>query len=301
MKSKSRIREAVKRLNPIDDLMFKKMSEDSEFCQEILRVILGDSRLTVIESISQWMGTNLQGRSVVIDAKCITGDGRQIIVEVQKRDDDDHQRRVRYESSIVTTNITDPSTLFKNVPDVCAVFISKFDVFNGNHTIYHVDRVVREIGKVVYNGFEEIYVNAAVDDGSDVSELMKVFVEDGAYNERFPKTSEIKRRYKETEEGVNIMKTSFDIIMDEILDELRGEVRDEIRGEVRDEIRGEVRDEIRGEMRDEIRGEVQDEEKKHTQLNNIKSLMETLKFSSKEAMDALKIPPVERQYYIANL
>lgn len=80
-----------------------------------------------------------------------------------------------------------------------------FDIFEGNHSLYHVDRVIRETGKVVDNGFEEVYVNAKVTDGSEVSELMEVFVDDTAYNSKFPVTSGSKRRYKTTEEGQQVM------------------------------------------------------------------------------------------------
>ena len=136
--------EEARALNPIDDLMFRKMAEDVGFCEEILRVILEDNELKVLETIPQWTGTNLQGRSVILDAKCVKSDGRQVNIEVQKEDDDDHQRRVRYNGAILTTNISEPGTKFKNVPDVCIVFISKFDIFKGKSPIYHVDRVVRE-------------------------------------------------------------------------------------------------------------------------------------------------------------
>ena len=205
MSNKAKIREEAKKLNPIDDLMFRKMAEDKEFCQEILRVILEDDKLIVLESVPQWNGTNLQGRSVILDAKCIKGNGTQVDIEVQKADDDDHQRRVRYNGAILTTNIADPGTKFEKVPDVCVVFISKFDIFEGNFPLYHVDRVVRETGKIVNNGFEEVYVNTKIKDDSEVSELMKVFVDDNAYNSKFPKTSDIKHRYKETEGGLNVM------------------------------------------------------------------------------------------------
>jgi predicted transposase/invertase (TIGR01784 family) len=205
MSNKAKIREDAKKLNPIDDPMFRKMAEDKEFCEEILRVILEDDALTVAESIPQWTGTNLQGRSVILDAKCVRGDGSQVDIEVQKADDDDHQRRVRYNGAILTTNISDPGIKFENVPDVTVVFISKFDMFDSNFPLYHVDRVVRETGKTVDNGFEEVYVNTKVKDGSEVSELMEVFVTDDAYNSKFPKTSDGKRRYKETESGVNTM------------------------------------------------------------------------------------------------
>jgi hypothetical protein len=205
MSNKAKIREEAQKLNPIDDLMFCKMAEDKGFCEEILRVILNDDQLVVLESIPQWTGKNLQGRSVILDAKCISGDGIHIDIEVQKADNDDHQRRVRYNGSILTTNITDPSTDFKDVPDVCVVFISKFDIFEGNRPLYHVDRVVRETGKIVDNGFKEVYVNTKIKDDSEVSELMEVFVNDSAYNSKFPKTSNGKRIYKETEGGLNIM------------------------------------------------------------------------------------------------
>ena len=107
MSKRLKIRDEAKKLNPIDDLMFRTMAEDKEFCQEILRVILQDEKLIVLESTAQYAGTNPQGRSVILDAK------------------------------------------FENVPDVCVVFISKFDIFNGNRSLYHVDRIIRETGENV--------------------------------------------------------------------------------------------------------------------------------------------------------
>lgn len=63
MSNKAKIREEAKKLNPIDDLMFRTMAEDKAFCEEILRVILSDPALTVLESTPQYAGTNPQGRA----------------------------------------------------------------------------------------------------------------------------------------------------------------------------------------------------------------------------------------------
>ena len=41
------------------------------------------------------------------------------------------------------------------------------------------------------------------------------------------------------------------------------------------------------------------EEKKNTLLENIRSLMETTKWSAKQAMDALKVPADEQKKYLA--
>ncbi len=206
MSNKARIREEAKKLLPIDDVMFSKMAEDINFCQEILQVIMNDSQLVVIRNQPQLHVINLQGRSVILDAHCVLSDKRSIDIEVQKAADDNHQKRVRYNGALLTSNITDPGIKFEKIPDVCVIFISKFDMFGDGLPLYHVDCVVRETGRTVDNGFEEIYVNAAIDDGSDVSELMKIFTSETAYNtKKFPFTSANKYRYKETEDGIQAM------------------------------------------------------------------------------------------------
>ncbi len=226
MSNKAKIREEVKKLVPIDDVMFRKMAEDKDFCQEILRVIVGDPELIVITHNPQKMVSNLQGRSVILDAHCVLVEGREIDIEVQKANDDNHQKRVRYNGAVLTANITEPGTKFEKVPNVCVIFISRFDMFKDGLSLYHVDRVIRENGRVVDNGFEEIYVNAAVNDGTDVAELMEVFISENVYNnEKFPLTSAGKHRYRETEEGQNVMC--------EIVEKIKLEAKQEGRAEER--------------------------------------------------------------------
>ena len=221
----AKIRADAMKLNPIDDALFIKMAEKLDFCQEILRVFLGDNQLIVLECIPQNIVKNLQGRSCILDLKCRLASGKIVHIEVQKADDDDHQRRVRYNSSLLTANIVDPGAKFRDIPDVISVFISKFDVFKQGKAIYHVERIIKETGQTVYNGTQEIYINAEVDDASDIARLMKGFVENNYYDEKFPATSERKRIFKTTEEGVNEMC--------EIIERNRAEARAEGRAEGR--------------------------------------------------------------------
>ena len=212
----------VRRMNPIDDDFLRKMAENKDFCQEVIQTILEEPHLVVAEVKSQDAIKNLQGRSVVLDAHCVTRDGKHINVEVQKSDDDDHQKRVRYNAACVTANITDTGSKFENVPAVCVIYITKNYFLKKGKTTYHIDRVIRETGDVVYNGFSEIYVNAYVKDGSPTSELMSIFTEDDAYDDRkFPATSQRKRYFKEDEKGVGEMCA----IMQEVKEEGREEGR----------------------------------------------------------------------------
>ena len=79
---------------------------------------------------------------------------------------------------------------------------------------------MKETGKVVHNGLTEIYVNTAVDDGTDTAELMKIFVQDDSYDmEKFPHVSQQKRYLKEDQEGVRTMTG----VMEKMLSEERAE------------------------------------------------------------------------------
>jgi predicted transposase/invertase (TIGR01784 family) len=87
-----------------------------------------------VEVIPQNAIRNLQGRSVRLDLLCKKNNGSFCTVEVQKADDDNHIKRIRYNTACITANVTAPGTRFENVPDVYAIFISTFDIFESGKT-----------------------------------------------------------------------------------------------------------------------------------------------------------------------
>lgn len=68
-------KQKVKDFRPIDDVFFEVLADNREFCQEILRVILEDAKLIVIDVVVQSSNRNMYGRSVRLDALCTLGDG----------------------------------------------------------------------------------------------------------------------------------------------------------------------------------------------------------------------------------
>lgn len=201
MKRREKVLEIVRQLNIIDDTFFQKMAEDIGFCEEMISTILGQN--VIVKSVVQQNSIkNLQGRSVVLDALCTLESGEDCNIEVQKADDDNHVKRVRYNASCITANITEPGAKFEKVPDVIGIYISKFDMFQSEKTIYHIDRVIRETGEVQDNGLQEIYVNTKIDDGSDVAQLMRIFKERDTYDfKKFPRVSGRKKQFKESKGG----------------------------------------------------------------------------------------------------
>ena len=223
-------------LKPIDDLMFRVMAQSKDFCEEVLRVLLEDPGLTVVECTPQSAVTNPHGRSAVLDALCELSGGGFVDVEVQRVDGGDLQRRARYYASLVTADRTPPGTPFGDVPDVCVAIVCEFDPFGAARSLYHMDRVLRETGEAGDNGLAEVYVNALARDGSEVAALMRLFVEGDAYDDaRFPETSSEKRRLRETEVGR--------MAMGSVIEEIRaeGEAKGEAKGKL-ETICGFVRD-----------------------------------------------------------
>ena len=104
-RSIQKFKEYVQKLNPIDDIIFRKMAENKEFCEEILRTFLQDYQLKVLNNKSQYAITNIERRSVILDAYCELRDGRRVNIEVQNADNVNHQKRVRYYSSVLTTSL----------------------------------------------------------------------------------------------------------------------------------------------------------------------------------------------------
>ena len=222
--SHSRTMEFVQKLRPIDNAFFPVLGQDPGVMEEILRVILNDNTLTVEKVIAEYTLPNLPGRGVRLDSFCETGDGHRINVEVQKADDDDHIRRCRYNAAGMTWKEAEKGIRFRDLPDVCVVYITEHDFLHGGRTVYHVDKILRENGSIIDDGSSVIYVNTAINDGSAISDLMRCFMQKTVNDPRFPRLSEKVHQYKNTEKGAAEMCEELERYIDEITEEMQTKV-----------------------------------------------------------------------------
>ena len=198
-----RTEQVVGELRMIDDDMFRIVASDPLVCQEILQVLLNDSKLSVSEVIMQDRQINI-GREVVLDAKCVLGDGTLCNVEVQKERVHDDIRRIRFHAAAMTVSHTPKNTPFSNIPNVKVVYITEYDVFGNGQVLTKVNRCVHKNGEYVPvdDGEECLFANATVRDGSLESELLKLFLERNEIrDERFPKLRDGFNYFKTTEGG----------------------------------------------------------------------------------------------------
>lgn len=194
--------ERVRDFRPIDDAFFEVLANDISFCQEMLRILLNDESLIVEDVIVQSSEKNIYGRSVRLDALCFLKEQGKCNVEVQRSDSDDHLRRVRFNASSIMVKDSQTRQKFKQLEDIIVVYISQFDIFNGNRVTYHVDSVIRETGEIVADGLERVFVNTEVKDASMVSEYLECFLKKEVNNSKFPELTRRMNYLKHQEGGL---------------------------------------------------------------------------------------------------
>ena len=145
----------------------------------------------------------MYGRSVRLDALCTLGNGTKCNIEVQRSNNDNHLKRVRYNAASIAVVDSQRGDKFRELEDLYVVYISEFDVFHGGYTKYHVDSVVRETGRKVKDGLERVFVNTEIKDGTELSELMTCFLEKEVDNPNFPEFSKRMKFLKHEKGGLD--------------------------------------------------------------------------------------------------
>ena len=118
MRSYEEQKARIARLNLMDDQFFQKVAENPECCEDILRIILQMPDLRVISNQIERTIPNVTNKSVKLDLICEDADGNIFNVEVQKANDTDHQKRVRYNMACVDTLSAEKGTDYADLPDV---------------------------------------------------------------------------------------------------------------------------------------------------------------------------------------
>lgn len=99
---------------------------------------------------------------------------------------------------------------FKELKDTYVIFICQHDKFKENKPIYHVDKIIRETGKVFDDGAHIIYVNGKYRGEDDYGKLAHDFNCKKADNIYFKPLADGVRHFKETEKERDAMCESFE-------------------------------------------------------------------------------------------
>lgn len=188
---------------------------DPKFTEQILRIIMNNDGLRVLEAHAQVELRNLISRSVCLDVKAKDAEGRPINIEIQRDSSEAIPRRARYHSSILDTVTLQKKQKFKDMPECFVIFITEHDVLGKNLPIYHVDSVIKETAEEFDDGSHIIYVNGAKQDNTPLGRLMHDFFCTKAQGMHYNGVADKVRYFKETEEGQNKMASTIEKIFSE--------------------------------------------------------------------------------------
>ena len=170
-----------------------------------MQIILKRDDLKVTSVSSQYVIKNLQGRSVRLDILAVDRQNQVYNIEIQRDDKGAGVKRARYNSSLIDANVTEPGEQYQNLNETYVVFITENDVLGENIPIYHVDRIVRETGKMFNDQSHIIYVNSQIKDETALGKLMHDFTCTNAKDMYYEVLADRVHYFKEDEKGVATM------------------------------------------------------------------------------------------------
>lgn len=112
LKHKERYKKTIKNLTVMSDIFARNVFKDKKACEYVLRIIMEDKDLTVIDNETQVDFRNMHGRGVVLDCVAKDGSGRIFNVEIQQDDEGAHPKRARYNLGMMDSNVLDTGKNF---------------------------------------------------------------------------------------------------------------------------------------------------------------------------------------------
>ncbi|MCD7733364.1 MAG: PD-(D/E)XK nuclease family transposase [Oscillospiraceae bacterium] len=186
-----------------DDFMTLVFGGNIEATQLLLRIILDDPKITVIETIGQFEIKNQNGRSVRLDIHAVDANGQHFDVEIQRANSGAGAKCARFNSSMLDTRMAKVGDKVPNLKPSYVIFITERDILGGGFPLYHIDRRIEELDYESFgDGSHIVYVNGEYkNEETPIGMLMHDFRCTSADEMHYDILANRVRYFKETEGG----------------------------------------------------------------------------------------------------
>ena len=161
--------------NLLSNVFMSVALDDIPACQHVLRVLLGRKDLRVTKIRSQYRISKLTSHDAILDILAEDSEGKLCNIEIQRADTLDHARRSRFYGAMIDSKYLEKGKMYDELPEVHIIYISETDIWKAGYTSYAVEKRFKNTDIEYDDGFHVLYVNAAVDDGSETADLMRYF------------------------------------------------------------------------------------------------------------------------------
>ena len=165
----------IQAMNLFDDIFTSVVFKDEGACLHLVRQLMQNPKLNIIAFRTQDTIPMLISKSPRLDITAEDDKGTLYEIEIQRLEEPAPARRVRYYSSVMDSELLRKGVSYDKLPEVYLFYISEEDIWRNGQTVYKVQQSL-SLGKkqIPYdNGLHTIYVNAEIDDGSNIAKLMQ--------------------------------------------------------------------------------------------------------------------------------
>ena len=196
-------RKLVSEFDLMDDIFFAVVMEDPKACEYLLSKLL-KKQIKVQKNKTQYSLKNIESHSVVLDALIEDEEHRLYDVEIQISDTMDIPLRMRYYQAMLDSSYLNKGEDYKSLPETYIIFITAFDPLGRNKNYYEVKQYIDNT-EIYDNRTHQLFFNTAVDDGTELSELLQYLKYSEPGNNNFGALSKAVNFYKVDEKGVEYM------------------------------------------------------------------------------------------------
>ena len=173
--AKEKLLQQIQTMNLFDDVFTAVIFKDEGACRHLVRELMQNPTLRLIAVRTQDDIPQLISKSPRLDIVAEDAEGTLYEIEVQRLEEPAPARRVRYYTSVMDSELLRKGVGYDKLPEVYLFYISEKDIWCYGHTVYHVQQSLSFGEKQIpyENGLHTIYVNAEIDDGSNIAKLMQ--------------------------------------------------------------------------------------------------------------------------------
>ena len=167
--------QGVEDLTLLDDTFMRIALNDIEACQHVIRILMDDPSIEIVEVRSQYRISKLVSKDAVLDILAEDTQGRVYNLEIQRKTTLDHARRTRRYNAMVDAEYLEKGKEYSEMPEVYVIYISETDIWKTQQTESTVEKHFKGQMTEYDDGQHTIYINAAINDGSPKAALMQYF------------------------------------------------------------------------------------------------------------------------------
>ena len=165
----------IQAMNLFDDIFTSVVFKDEGACLHLVRQLMQNPKLNIVAFRTQDAIPMLISKSPRLDITAEDDKGTLYEIEIQRLEEPAPARRVRYYSSVMDSELLRKGVSYDKLPEVYLFYLSQKDIWQKGQTVYKLEQLLRFGDELMSyeNGLHTIYVNAAIDDGSNIAKLMQ--------------------------------------------------------------------------------------------------------------------------------